>query len=294
MIPERATRQRPKIKWRGLVESGRSFFFQGHEPSTFSDRISETGLLLLFPEFGKARLEIRDFIRFGITVDNLIDENPNAFINNLPIANIDRFNELRNRLNKEYSGHPELLKNISTYLHQLWSVENEARKSSVNENVDLEEYRELSNAIWTRMCIYFAKSVTNCSKTGEQQPKKKQFQNLLPTLEELSESVPPDINNLRNMYADLITGKDDAANTTSVRDPRERVLFLFLMSAANIYDHHGKDINRAINAPGLIERTSKYEEQLQEILGNNRLLLQTMFKVMDLLVAIRVRSRRNH
>lgn len=294
MLPEQAMLQRPRIKLKGFAESLISFFFQGQEPSTFSDRISETGLLLLFPEFGKARLEIRNFIRFGITVDNLIDENPNAFINGLPIANINRFNVLRERLNEKYKDHPELLQNISIYLFQLWCVENEARKSNANKDIDLEEYRELSNAIWTRMCVYFAQSVTSYLRTGEQRPVENQFQNLLPTFEELSASKSQDINILRNMYADLITGEADAEGPSGFKDPRERVLFLFLMSAANIYDHHGKDINQGLNTPGLVTKTSKYEKQLQKILGNNKLLLQTMFKVMELLVAIRVRSRRNH
>ncbi len=66
------------------------------------------------------------------------------------------------------------------------------------------------------------------------------------------------------------------------------------MSAANIYDHHGKDINQGLNTPGLVTKTSKYEKQLQKILSNNKLLLRTMFKVMNLFVTIRVRSRRNH
>lgn len=294
MIHEQAKRQKPTIELKGITESVKSFFFQGREPSTFSDRISEAGLLLLFPEFSKARLEIRDFIRFGITVDNLIDENPNVFINGLPISNINRFNDLRKRLNEKYQGHSELLQHISTYLFQLWSVENEARKNNATETIDLEEYRELSNAIWTRMCVCFAQSVTNCPITGEQHPVVKQFQNLLPTFEELSASTPQDINNLRSMYADLINGEANTERSSNFEDPRVRVLFLFLMSAANIYDHHGKDINQVLNIPGLVTKTSKYDQQLQTILGSNKLLLQTMFKVINLLVALRVRSRKNH
>ncbi len=55
---------------------------------TFSDVVSEAGLLFVFPEYRVIRSELRPFISFGTTIDNLADEGPASRSNSLPITNI--------------------------------------------------------------------------------------------------------------------------------------------------------------------------------------------------------------
>lgn len=127
---------------------------------TFSDVVSEAGLLFVFPEYSEIRNDLRTFISFGTTIDNLADEGPNIRSNFLPITNIEHFNHLRGSLLEKFSGNEKLMRNVNGFMRQAWSVEKYAHAHSGDFDSERKnKYRELINAVWTRMYISFAEGV---------------------------------------------------------------------------------------------------------------------------------------
>lgn len=124
------------------------------EGTRLTDKLGNAGVCLMFPEFLPIASDILHVITLGHYIDHIYDQGTLWKRGEQDTTNIAQFNGLyESLLEKYYPQHTRLIQNILGFLSQAAIVENESHFLTSFDQQQIQQYRELTNAIWVRLIV---------------------------------------------------------------------------------------------------------------------------------------------
>lgn len=220
--------------------------------ANFTDKLGLAGICLVFPEFEKIRPELLRLITMAHSIDHYVDE---VYNDSSKRESIQNFNSLFTEFIKDNfskNDTSELLKNSMGFIEQGFVVEKYARSLENPASEEEKRYRELINAVWTRMVVSYGSGLLH----GQ--------------LDDISQ-IKGDFNHINEIYKPYING-------TSLDEVpyglKNRALYLWTMSIQAVYDKEWEKPNNARGVLTLNNCTNSYDTQAIEA-GINPLALKT-------------------